>query len=653
MSAYRHHDQSIACCHCANCLMQGADGGSAEARYPIPNGPGIPTAPTIPTGPTIPIGPTIPSPPTIPEPPTSPTVPTSPASASEGYTGPRFHTLLWGEPYWNGAATGTPALVPYSFATRSLSHYATAGSAAQAGFDAGSSEPLDANQQASIRMALALWEQVSGLFFVEVPDQPEREFSGIRFSMENLDWMGIEGVVGYAGPNSGTYGFNIQFNLKYCADDPLQMGTDPFVTAMHEIGHAVGLKHPFHGTPNLSSAEDNTNNTVMSYTDGGNYTHLGPYDIDAVRHIYGTQEAEEAAPVRWAHGRGGSLISVGNDAGNGITGLFIRDIVHGQGGDDLIQTFGGDDLIMSGAGNDAVFGGAGMDILDTGALRLQAVVALGAGRGTVALPDGMDTFYDVETIRFLDGDLVLGADGTAGQMYRLYGAALGRTPDVVGLGHWTSAVQSGALSLSDAIAGLTGSAEFAGGYASQTDVGFVTQLYANVLGRAPDAAGLAFWTEAMHGGQSRADVLLAFSDSAEYRQKTDGAFAQGLWIANPEAVDVMRAYLAVLDRLPDAGGLAHWAAARDGGLEQSELVGAFVSSAEFQARFGGLSNRDFVEQLYRTALDREADAGGLAAWTYTLDAGLAGRAGVALGFAGSAELNAKVTALVEDGILFA
>jgi hypothetical protein len=57
---------------------------------------------------------------------------------------------------------------------------------------------------------------------------------------------------------------------------------------------------------------------------------------------------------------------------------------------------------------------------------LQAVVALGVGQGTVALPDGTDTFYDVETIRFLDGDLVLGAGGAAGQVYRLYGAALGR-----------------------------------------------------------------------------------------------------------------------------------------------------------------------------------------------------------------------------------
>jgi hypothetical protein len=74
---------------------------------------------------------------------------------------------------------------------------------------------------------------------------------------------------------------------------------------------------------------------------------------------------------------------------------------------------------------------------------------------------------------------------------------------------------------------------------------------------------------------------------------------------------------------------------------------------EFGVRFGGLSNRDFVEQLYRTALDRPADADGLAAWTRVLDAGIDGRAGVVLGFAGSAEMTAKLTPLVADGILIA
>ncbi len=640
-------------CFCPHCMALQDDGASGS-RYTIPNGPTIPSGPTIPTGPSIPSGPTIPPSPPIPDP-TTPTSPTTP-DGTDGYTGPRYHTLLWPEMGdWNGAEVGTPVLVPYSFATRSLSRYAVAGTGAQTGFDLTASEALDTNQRASIRQALDLWEEVSGLTFIEVPDPAELNLNGIRFSMEDLDIrLGIEGVLGYAMPNSTwVHGFNIQFNQVHYADDLLLKGTDPFATAMHEIGHAVGLKHPFHGSPNLSTEEDNTSNTVMSYTDGGNYSHLGWIDIEAVRHIYGTPEAEAAAPVRWSRGPGGALVTTGNDAANAIAGLVIRDVVHANAGDDLIETHGGDDEITAGAGNDAVFGGAGLDTLVTGALRLQAQVALGAGRGTVALPDGTDTFYDVEVLRFLDGDLVLGAGGAAGQVYRLYGAVLGREPDAVGLGHWASALQSGAISASGAAAALTGSAEFAGSHAAQNNAGFVATLYQNVLGRAPDAAGLDFWMNAMAAGAGRAAVVLGFSDSPEHRQKTDGAFAGGLWIADPEAVDVVRAYAAVLDRLPDAGGLASWTVARDAGLGQADLIGTFVDSDEFQARFGGLSNRDFVEQLYRASLDRAADAGGLAAWTHVLDAGLGTRTGVALGFAGSAEMTAKITPLVEDGILFA
>ncbi len=652
-------------CGCALCAGPEAQGFAVEdGRYPIPNGPSIPQGPSIPIGPGIPTGPSIPPGPSIPGPPTVPTVPTAPSgggggtNTGGGYTGPRFLTLLRGDD-WSGEAVGAPALVPYSFATRSLSNYATAGFPGRTGFISGESEPLDANQRAYIRTALELWEGVSGLFFVEVPDQPEQAFNGIRFSMENLDHYGVEGLAGLSLPNSllptpsGTYGFNIQFAMKYYAEDPLLMGTDAFLTTLHEIGHAVGLKHPFHGSPNLSVAEDNTNNTVMSYTGAGNNTHLGPFDIDAVRHIYGTQQAEEAASIRWAHGPGGSLITTGDDVGNAITGLLIRDIVRGGGGDDLIRTLGGDDEIAPGAGDDAVFGGAGLDVVDTGVLRLQAKVEVGVGQGTVALPDGTDSFYQVETIRFVDGDLVLGAGSAGGQVFRLYGAALGREPDAVGLSYWTSVLRSGAVSLDGAATALMRSSEFAGGHAAQTNAGFVSQLYANVLDRAPDAAGLAFWTEAMRAGHGRAEVLLAFSESAEYQHRTAAVFAEGVWIADPDAVEVLRAYVAVLDRLPDAGGLAGWTAARGAGFSQFELVTAFVESAEFQARFGGLSNRDFVEQLYRTALDRQADPEGLAVWTRVLDSGADSRAGVALGFAGSAEMTVKLTPMVAEGVLFA
>jgi hypothetical protein len=118
-------------------------------------------------------------------------------------------------------------------------------------------------------------------------------------------------------------------------------------------------------------------------------------------------------------------------------------------------------------------------------------------------------------------------------------------------------------------------------------------------------------------------------------------------------VDALRAYVAVLDRVPDAAGLANWTASREAGLSSSAMIDLFVASPEFQGRFGGLSNRDFVEQLYRTALDRPSDPGGLADWTHLLDAGLYTRSGVAFGFAKSAEMDIKLTPLVDGGVVFA
>jgi serralysin len=463
-----------------------------------------------------------------------------------------------------------------------------------------------------------------------------------------------DGWAGLALPLDGaTYGFNIHFNRTYYHSDPLARGTDGFLTSLHEIGHAIGLKHPFHGWPNLSASEDTTKNTVMSYTNGKNFSQLGPYDIAASQYTYGTHEAAAAAAIRWAHGPHGSLVTMGNDAENAIFGFDNSDIVTAGGGSDYIAVRGGDDVVTTGAGNDAVFGGTGTDTLITGVLRRQAVVAVGPDQGTVAQHDGMDTYYQVEILRFTDGDLHLTAQTAAGQAYRLYGAALGRAPDALGLSAWATALQSGATSLSGAASGFVGSAEFAARYGAPDNVGFVTLLYNNVLGRAPDAIGLNYWTTVMHDpAVNRSAVLLGFSESAEYQRKTAGAFASGMWVTDPEAADVLRAYVAVLDRRPDGEGLASWTAARENGLGQADLVVQFVSSAEFQDRFGGLSNRHFVEQLYRTALDRQGDPDGVAAWTHVLDAGIDSRSGVAFGFANSTELTIKVTPLVADGIFF-
>lgn len=98
------------------------------------------------------------------------------------------------------------------------------------------------------------------------------------------------------------------------------------------------------------------------------------------------------------------------------------------------------------------------------------------------------------------------------------------------------------------------------------------------------------------------------------------------------AARVMRLYDAALDRLPDQGGLeATSNALSAGALTLQQLANNFVGGAEFQARYGALSNRAFVEQLYRFCLNREGDAQGVAAWTNAINAGVS-RGEVLVGF---------------------
>ncbi len=339
----------------------------------------------------------------------------------------------------------------------------------------------------------------------------------------------------------------------------------------------------------------------------------------------------------------------GNDT---LLGAAGDDTLVGGGGDDRIEGGDGQDLIAGGPGQDSADGGTGLDVFAAGALRRQTQV--GATDAGVALsgPDGQDALAAFERIAFADGVLHLDPAGAAGQVWRLYGAAFGREPETFGLSGWVQALDAGAVSLAGAANGFLGSAEFAQRYGQLDNAGFVSRLYGNVLGRAPDAAGLENWTARLANGASRAEVLLGFSESAEYRAATGPATANRLWTVDPEAVDVLRAYMTVLDRQPDADGLLYWTAARNGGLANTGVVDAFVSSAEFQTRFGALSNRDFVERLYLSALDRPADAAGRDDWTAKLDSGALARRDVVLSFANSDEMTQKLLPLVGDGVAF-
>ena len=127
------------------------------------------------------------------------------------------------------------------------------------------------------------------------------------------------------------------------------------------------------------------------------------------------------------------------------------------------------------------------------------------------------------------------ASGTSAEIARFYGSTFDRVPDLPGYEAWNLAVANGVVTLQEAAQRFLTSAEFTGRYGavgSLSDAQFVTAMYSNVLGRAPDQAGLTAWTnyltgvEAQNGATAagnlaaRATVLQGFAISPEEIQRT-------------------------------------------------------------------------------------------------------------------------------------
>ena len=83
--------------------------------------------------------------------------------------------------------------------------------------------------------------------------------------------------------------------------------------------------------------------------------------------------------------------------------------------------------------------------------------------------------------------------GVIAPVVRLYFATFLRVPDYEGLTFNGGLVRSGAVTLLQLADFFTASPEFAATYGALDNTQFVTLLYANVLGRAPDPAGSSGW----------------------------------------------------------------------------------------------------------------------------------------------------------------
>ena len=106
---------------------------------------------------------------------------------------------------------------------------------------------------------------------------------------------------------------------------------------------------------------------------------------------------------------------------------------------------------------------------------------------------------------------------TVDVVIREYQAAFGRVPEQAGLQYWVGVVTANPSALASLNTTFANSAEFLARYGATAttiaDPALVTALYTNVLGRAPNAAGLAYWAGS---GLTAAQLLQAFATSTEF-----------------------------------------------------------------------------------------------------------------------------------------
>ena len=361
-------------------------------------------------------------------------------------------------------------------------------------------------------------------------------------------------------------------------------------------------------------------------TSGPKVVVTGPDGADTLINIEFLQFADQTIALSTNTG-----VSLKGTAGpDTLTGTEQNDSLEGGGGNDVLIGLGGNDFLFGGDGDDILIGGKGSDNL-AGGSGIDTAVFGGLSRGYASISStavsggrdsGTDSLSSIEKIKFLDGVRSYVTTDVYAVVYRLFDAAFDREPDPVGLATYAQQLSSGAT-ITDILRTLSGSAEFQTRFGGTDNETYVRLMYRNSLNREPDAAGLAQHIASLDNGLSRLDLLASFSESAEHKQlMTDRIETRGIWIQDEATLAVARLYDSVLDRVPDIGGLDHYRGAVDQGYGLQQFADNMVQSPEFRARYGELSNTDFVKQIYRFVLDREADAKGLGEYVAALNNGM-------------------------------
>lgn len=496
---------------------------------------------------------------------------------------------------------------------------------------------LNATQRDAVRSAMQSWSSVANITAVEVADTAT-SVGDVRIGWSSFSHTDADGDVawgwGYYPNNTYANGGDIWINTASSAatDPSWASGSYNYMSLIHELGHALGLKHPFEGTNVLSDTYDNRLYSVMAYDsaphslfldvadNGGTHSwasyNVVPetpmvYDIAAIQYMYGANMTyhtgddvytfDPTTPffkTIWDAG-GNDTISVANFT-NGST-IDLRDGAYSSikipsdsaagynwnkepptptydGTNNLGIAFGavienaiggsGNDVLLGNSANNHLQGNRGINVLDGG--------------------DGVDTA--VYTGNFMDYSL---------------------SPSD---GYFTVVEKALSYSAADAVSNME------------------RLVFKDVT------------------------VALSISGLAE-----DALTAQYIALAQ-------KFYVAYFGRPADPGGLANMVAQLSGagapttadgivaayqtnaGIKQ--LVDSFGNSEESVALYKGSNNHDFVVSIFVHLLGRIPPEGpGLDFWVSALDNGNLARGLAALNIVGGAEANQTVQGKIDAALI--
>ena len=272
---------------------------------------------------------------------------------------------------------------------------------------------------AELRAAFAAWSAVADITFIQVEDGGGDigggTFPTIRIVGGFIDGQSGSNVLARAFfPHASAFGGDIVFdssNTNFYAN-PASFR----LTALHEIGHALGLNHE-----NVALA---IMNPVINTGLGG----LQADDIAGIRAVYGSGPAGgpfvfslAAAQVALTLVEGPALLRiVGNSLDNRIEGAGGDEFLSGRAGGDELFGNGGLDHLIGGAGADSLDGGAGIDFANYEDAAGPVVAKLPDPGGNLGDAAG-DTYTSIEGLIGSAFDDVLGIAGGGGSIWALGG----------------------------------------------------------------------------------------------------------------------------------------------------------------------------------------------------------------------------------------